>query len=147
MQGKSFLQTAEKLLAHATTEADYRTIIGRSYYAVFLTLREIAFANCDKTSRQKAGIAKSESVGHKPLLAYLRGSDYKPIKRICIDVERLQNGRNKADYNLSKAKFSFHDAEESINTASIVLASLDKIPAIKIGEAMAKYIERMYGKR
>ncbi|MCR4315745.1 MAG: HEPN domain-containing protein [Planctomycetes bacterium] len=147
MPGSGFLDTAKLIIAHGTEDFDYRSVVSRAYYACFLTLRELAFENCDSKIRIKAGIKKSENVGHLSLLSYLNESSDGSVKKTWKFLRELQAKRIESDYKLARKPFTIQNAEDAIAFAEKILELIYKIPAAKIGEAMAKYIERMYGKR
>lgn len=96
MDPKDFLSTARNL-KDSTSESDIRTSIGRSYYSVFLYLRE---------QLKSLGIEKQvypEREAHEFISYSLEFCNIKEGSKIGNKLRSLRQYRKDADYNLSIA--------------------------------------------
>jgi uncharacterized protein (UPF0332 family) len=88
---KDFLGFSDTILASHSTEATYRSAISRSYYAVFLKLREKLRA---KFPSLIVGLGKD----HSTVLNALKEAHY---FNIACKYNELREERGKADYDLN----------------------------------------------
>ena len=122
MNPEEFFKTAEKL-KDSDKESDLRTSIGRSYYAVFLYLREYLF-KLGIVSKRKKGI-------HFFVQACLSNSRVKEAQTLSTELHELEQKRTKADYKLNakitpkEAVDTLRDAQEAVGKFSSSM-TLDK---------------------
>lgn len=139
MDGKLFLGTARFLRSKGSDEAAYRTAVNRAYYACFLEARQVAFDNCDKEARRRAGIANVRGILHQPLQRYLKNSSYRDIQELGEDLASLHANRGDADYNMT-ASLTSEDSENAIDDAQDFLDAFLRIDPAQIGKSMAEDI-------
>lgn len=104
---KGFLDTASKLYDICDTEADYRTIINRAYYAcyAYLDYRFGAVGDTNNTSK------------HQRLINYLINNSNSTVVRIGTILELLFQNRKHADYYLNIARITKENAKKAIESA------------------------------
>jgi uncharacterized protein (UPF0332 family) len=130
MDAKDFLKIAKKLLKY-NSEANWRTSIGRSYYAIFNYLKQ----ECRALSLH----ISSGSAGHGELKNYLQNCGIDDVVDIGSKIGDLYSQRIIADYKLGEeikqntAKLMFEKAQD----ISKRFPSIDK-PSFKAG--VEKYI-------
>jgi uncharacterized protein (UPF0332 family) len=87
-----FLEVAEKL-HNSTAEAERRTSIGRSYYALY---------NQIVAGLGSAGVHFEKDDAHGRLVYYLSRCSPKQAPTLGEDLKTLRNYRNDADYDMKK---------------------------------------------
>jgi len=109
MDAKDFLKIAKKLLRY-NSEANWRTSIGRSYYAIFNYLKQ----ECQTLNLPILGSSK----GHNQLKSYLLGCEIDEVIDIGSKIGDLYSQRIIADYRLEEvveektAKLMFEKAQD-----------------------------------
>lgn len=121
MTGREFLDTARRLTL-LTAEADWRSAVSRTYYALYLECREAlrrwGFVIPQRGSHREVGLRLSVPVN----------VDLNSIAKV---FQRLSSERNRADYDLSRQAI-FLVATPSINLlgdARKAIALLDAVEA------------------
>lgn len=102
---------AGELYTQSANEAAYRTIIGRSYYAVHLCAKD------------HANITNSSGSIHKEVIEYFQTRD----RRVFRQITDLKNLRSKADYKLIET-VEKREAGESLRLAKEILKTLKYLP-------------------
>ncbi|MCR4317245.1 MAG: HEPN domain-containing protein [Planctomycetes bacterium] len=143
MKGEQFLESARLLVGSAGCEAGYRSAVSRSYYAAFLELHEIAFRNCIREVRLRAGIRNIKGIRHNSILDYLTRSTDAQVKAIGRKLANLQQARIDADYDLT-IRFDQTDAQIAIASSESILASIVSTSSRKFGEAMESFIGNVF---
>ncbi len=143
MDGKLFLVTARFLRSKGSDEAAYRTAVSRAYYACFLEARQVAFDNCDKEARRKAGIRNVRGIRHEHLQRYLKNSSCRDIQQRGEDLASLHGNRRDADYNMT-ASLTSEDSQDAIDDAQAFLDAFLRIDPAQIGSSMADQIRLTY---
>lgn len=110
MDPLDFLRIAKKLLNY-DSEANWRTSISRSYYAIYNYLKQ----ECAKLGVE---ISKGPS-GHGDLIRCLRGSELPDAVDIGSKVNDLHSHRIKADYDMAEPI--------TLNTAKLFYRKAEKI--------------------
>jgi hypothetical protein len=120
MDGKSFLDIAKEVI-QGTTEAHWRTVAGRAYYALMLEGRDLLH-------RWGFPLPPRDQVHTFVRLRFIYAAD-PDLKQVGIDLERLCALRNEADYQLAAAgRFaSAVAAHRAIVTAETALSRLQQI--------------------
>ena len=118
-----FLETGQFLLAQGPgSEATFRTVCGRAYYAVYGTMRS-------RLCRAK-GVSPRDLFGragrHGDVINALKLGSAR-FKRVGIQYRRLHIERVKSDYRYTD-RVTSHDAERAIGDAEWVASRLASIP-------------------
>ena len=93
MTGTDFLPVAARL-ANGPTEADWRTAVGRAYYAVFHVARQLL---------EDLGFCVPRADrAHAYMWLRLSNSGDVQVERAAADVQLMRKHRNHADYDLRK---------------------------------------------
>ena len=121
---EDFLAQAEKLLASASTDPDYRLVIGRAYYGAFHAARQF-----EEKLPYRSQAAKAEKTGsHEWLFQCLERPnaqlDYGLVvisKDVGAQLRQLKPLRELADYELGEA-VRVDQAEEAVRAARDIMA-------------------------
>lgn len=105
------LQFAEKLFASAESEAAYRAVASRAYFA--------AFQHAVRHELLRDFSANHSGEDHRALVAHLKKSKDKTLYRLGHQMPRLRALRNHADYKL-EVSFSRDHADEALEFATEV---------------------------
>jgi hypothetical protein len=128
MRGRDFLGPARDLLA-GPTEAHRRAAAGRAYYAAFQEARAAL-------GRWGFVMPPRDNIHSAVRLRFLYASDPE-ARGIGMILEELVQIRNEADYKLN-APDRFRnkkDAEDAVDSADALIATLDAIEAAPIRRA------------
>ena len=115
---ESFLAAAKAFLGSASTEADFRTIAGRAYYAAYGSLR-VRLCRAKGLDPTKLF---DKSGRHVDLVRGISTSSH-GIKRVQIQYQRLLAKRVRADYRYGE-RVTQGDAEMAISDADWVVSHL-----------------------
>ena len=120
MNPKDFFKTAKFLNSHNAPEAHFRTSISRSYYGIYLYLRDYLNSH---------GICKIKSPGqqvHLFVRDVLQNSNSTEGSKLGETLGDLSQLRKDADYDLKKS-FTFEDSEMALCMAQDAISDYDKI--------------------
>lgn len=124
-----FLTIANRFQSSGS-EAERRTAVGRSYYAVY---------NLLIGALSKEGVHFEENADdHRMLVYYLIGSKVREAERAGEALKYLRNSRNDADYDMEKdinvqqSKFTFERANSTVTQ----FQALDSTRIKKLAEAI-----------
>ena len=115
MTARDFLLLANRLLKDAT-EADWRTAVSRGYYAAFHVARELL--------RDLGFSVPMTDRAHKYLAFRLSNCGDATIRSAGVDLDRLRDRRNEADYAL-QLSFSQTAATSEVRLAENIIRALD----------------------
>ncbi len=118
---ENFLEAAKAFLTGAASEAEFRTIVGRAYYAAYGSLRM-------RLCRAK-GVDPDELFGksgrHSKLIRSIENSSH-DIRQVLFSYQRLWVERVHADYDYS-AQMTHDDAKSAVSDAAWVIKQLANI--------------------
>ena len=130
MLWSDFQNTPERL-ARGSTEADWRSAVSRSYYAVFHYFRELFLAHGVDLGRS--------GVSHSNLYIGLLNSGLPPVVAFARRVDDLRTERTVCDYNLG-APIRKGPSQDTVNRGRAIPADfqtlLGQIPAAQIVAAV-----------
>jgi hypothetical protein len=133
MNPLDFLNTATKLLINPT-EADIRSAISRSYYAVFLHVREW-WNTLPKFPRYES------SAAHTKILDGLSNSGIETAELQAQDIRVLLRERRRADYDL-KLHFNLKAGQFALAEARRLINAFDALDKEALREGITRYLER-----
>ena len=107
-----FYQFASELFNQHSSEAAYRTIIGRSYYAAYLCAKDYS-----KVSNASGSV-------HREVIKYFQVRN----KQVYNQMNDLKDLRSKADYKLTET-IQKREASESLRLAKKILSTLNYLPS------------------
>lgn len=123
--GRGFFAVAKRIATGGHTEADWRSISNRCYYAAFRTCQTIA-----EQKGYRSEVGRSE---HRGLVGFLRGNEDAQLSACGDLLERLRTVREMSDYgtlggvNRGHAQVALEDAEEIIEEKLIeIMPDLDE---------------------
>ena len=114
---REYLTTANALLNQARTEAEYRTIAGRAYYAVYGIIRREV---CDAAGYNPFG----NDGKHGQLLDRMTRIGNSPLKRAAPHLKHLRDLRVRSDYTYLESSVSRADADKAVKVADAVFDDL-----------------------
>lgn len=133
MNGRDFLPVATRLAA-ASTEADWRTAVGRAYYAAFHVARRL-FTDL-------RFLVPRADRAHQYLVFRLSNCGEPPVEQAGRDLETLRRLRNRADYDESPP-LTQAQAAAAVRLADDIIRVLDDArpdpPRTRIRDAMIAY--------
>ena len=141
MNPAEFLHTAQDL-TNGTRESDYRSSISRSYYAVFLSLREFLDQN---------GLKKTKSPNlqaHEFVEQCLEWCEIKAGIKVATILNQLKKHRKFSDYDLHIAISQqdssdvFQKAHKAISDFSIAVSEMPDDDLGMLIENAKKYAEK-----
>jgi uncharacterized protein (UPF0332 family) len=115
MNWRDFLPLATRLAA-GTTEADWRTAVGRAYYAAFHIARRL-FAGLSFT------VPRADRA-HQDLVFRLSNSGESAVEQAGRDLETLRRLRNRADYDETPV-LTQPQAAAAVQIADGIIQTLD----------------------
>jgi uncharacterized protein (UPF0332 family) len=132
MTGRDFLPLATRL-AGGPTEAEWRTSVGRSYYAAFHEVRHL-FANLGFT------VPKGEQA-HAYLWLRLSNCGDTQVEQTGVDLSDLRRRRNQADYDLQRKLLQTQAAALAVLAEQIIhtLDALTPAARTQVTDAMKVY--------
>jgi hypothetical protein len=131
MRGRDFLQSAARLAA-MNSESDWRTSIGRSYYALYLECRE---------ALRRWGFPIPSRSSHREVAQRLSFPNNVDLAILSKTFQDVSAKRNKADYELAanplfqNSTSSIHSTTEA-RTAIALLDALESDP-VRLAAAIA----------
>ena len=130
MNGADFLDVAKRL-EDSPSEAERRTSIGRSYYALYNVL--VALLSSQGVFFHRQGR------DHQLLLSYLVKAHHSEATMVAQTLRDLRTARNDADYRMD----AFVGAETSLLTSRLARTEMDRLNALSPSdrEAMARGIK------
>jgi uncharacterized protein (UPF0332 family) len=140
IRATDFLKTA-KFLSNSQNEWDTRTSISRSYYAVFLEVREFVIKKCSSGK-------DFPSDKHGAINRCLIGCTDKSWRKIALNLGTLRQNRTDADYKIDKF-FNQKNSETAIAIADKLLidyqANLENSTLVQdFREAIKKEFQSRY---
>ena len=134
MNPLDFLDTAARLLAIDTpTEADVRTAISRSYYAVFHHVLSWWKRN-DRFPDYK-------DRGHAKIQMTLFNAGIPAARDFSKSLRRLNHHRREADYELA-INFNLRRGQSAFDLARRAIADFDAIDKITLSEGIGDYLRK-----
>ena len=115
MNFRDFLRVAQGLSA-GKTEAEWRSAISRSYYALFHVASELLMILGFRVPRMDRG--------HAFLWLRLSNSSNPDVSQAGRDLNKLRSDRNTADYD-QRASISQTDAEDAWKIAQLAISVFD----------------------
>jgi uncharacterized protein (UPF0332 family) len=97
MRPEEFLSLAQRLVAHGTEAADFRTAVSRAYYAAY----HAAFVELERLGC----VLRTDRGGHKDVLDFLDNSGVGDLQEISTKLANLHGARREADYRLHEPRF------------------------------------------
>lgn len=143
MDASEFLGTARDLLSSAKREGDLRSCISRAYYSVYHTAFAAIREGVNRGLRLRAGISSKKGIGHEELIRCLKNANNVEVQEAGDELFNLKAARVRADYNLRRS-FDRLQAQEALEDASDLCATIDGLTARRIGEAIAPYLKKIY---
>ncbi len=135
MHPLDFLDTAAKLLTSRATEANIRTAISRSYYAVLLYVREWWEASGFKRYKDASAHTKiREGLLHAGI------PEAEPRGR---DMMNLYRNRRGADYDLT-LRFKLKDGQEALERARRCINAFDAMDKTRLENGVRDYLRRTH---
>ena len=134
MNNLDFLDTAEKLMeADNPTEADIRTAISRSYYAVYHHVLLWWKSN--------EGFPDYKDRGHAKIQMALHNAGTSDIRDFSNNLKNLNTGRRKADYEL-EVSFDLLEGQRILDLAHNAIAIFDAIDKVALQEGIEDYLRK-----
>ncbi len=132
MEGKEFLEVAERL-SNSNHEADRRTSVSRSYYAMFNHIKsflkpKITFTNTPED--------------HRKIYYYFHNCGVEEAEDIASGLNVLRQKRNDADYNMNATGFDSKNCALLYLKAKISINKFDKIDRRALLEGIKEYIRK-----
>ena len=118
--GEQFLAIARQILRDAATEAMYRTVVNRCYYAAYRYLLDHPCTAGFERTRERSA--------HRQLIEFLADSDIAALQRASVLLRYLHHWRIDADYSPLGGPWRAI-AEDCVATAEEI-----------IGDALAEYV-------
>ena len=130
MEGKDFLEVANRLFKSAH-EADRRTSVSRSYYAVF---------NHVKTVLESFGITlSSDASTHQKICQYLRNSGLDEAEGAAQNLSSLRTTRNDADYDMKASVFDNKNCLLWYKKAELCIDSFNGVDKKELRKGIIEY--------
>ena len=146
MQPLDFLQTAEYLWRTGAGEADWRSSISRSYYALYWMISDQMLKDIPRILLQSASLCRKDHIVHERLQLMLRGSGDDKIKSFGEHLNGLRLARIDADYQLCKL-ISKARAEREFGNATALRDELHVYGVPKLVKAIWQELEETYGRQ
>ncbi|MCY3023234.1 MAG: hypothetical protein NTW87_30015 [Planctomycetota bacterium] len=145
MQPLEFLHTAEDLWRNGIREADWRSSISRSYYAVYWMIGEEFLKTMPLILLQSVSLArKKDHLVHEKLPMVLKGSSDAKIQELGEALENLRLARVKADYHLASA-ISQVKAEDEYGNATDLRDELQKYGVLNLATVVQRDLQTVHG--
>jgi hypothetical protein len=124
MRGRDFLDTASRL-TRMNAESDWRSAIGRAYYALYLECRD---------ALRRWGFAIPPRSSHRDVYQHISFPNNVDLARIAKAFSNLSSVRNRADYDLAPhwmfaSSAATIDAVREARDAITLLDAIDADPA------------------
>ena len=134
MNHLDFLNTAERLMAtDSPTEADIRSAISRSYYAVYHHVLLWWKSNNELPDYKDRGHAKIQMA--------LSNAGIPDAKRFSRYMADLNIDRRKADYELALS-FNLEKGQAALNLARRAIAAFDGLDKTALSEGVLNYLRK-----
>jgi uncharacterized protein (UPF0332 family) len=129
-----FIDTAEKLLiTDAPTEADIRSAISRSYYAVF--------HHTLLWWKSNAPFPNYKDRAHVKVQMALFNAGIPAAKDFSKDLRLLSNDRRKADYELT-LKYDLANGQTTLDRARLAIAAFDALDKTALADGVEDYLRK-----
>lgn len=134
MNHLDFLDTATRLMARdAPTEADIRSAISRSYYAVYHHVLAWWKSNNRFPNYRDRGHAKIQ-------IAFFN-TEIPAAKDFSIALKTLNNHRQEADYELT-IRFNLKRGQTIVDLAHRTIATFNDLDKTTLSEGILNYLQR-----
>jgi uncharacterized protein (UPF0332 family) len=130
MEGKDFLEVANRLFKSAH-EADRRTSVSRSYYAVF---------NHVKTAFESFNVTlSSDASAHQKICHYLRNSGLDEAEDLAQVISDLRIKRGDADYDMKASGFDNKNCLLWYKKAELCIDSFNGVDKKELRKGIIEY--------
>jgi len=134
MNPLDFLDTATRLIATANpTEADIRSAISRSYYAVYHYVLSWWKSN--------ARFPDFKDRGHAKIQIALLNAGIPTVKDFSRDVKELNENRRKADYELGM-RFELENGRTILDLAHRSIVVFNALDKVALAEGVSNYLRK-----
>ena len=134
MNHLDFLDTATRLMARdVPTEADIRTVVGRSYYAVYHHVLS--------WWRDNESFPHYRDRGHAKIQMAFFNAGIPDARDFSTILRTLNRHRREADYELA-IYFNLEDGQSILNLAHNAIAAFDGLDKTALSEGMLNYLQR-----
>jgi len=131
MDPKAFLGVAERL-RDSNNEAECRTSVGRSYYALYNAVIGIL--------KSKGVVFRETPQDHQSLVDYMTRVGSRIVGPVALTLKNLRTERNVADYNMSRS-FDAKKSNLQYRLAKDTLDDFEKIPVTDLESLVARMKE------
>jgi len=136
MNHLDFLNTAEKLIStNSATEADIRSAISRSYYAVYHHV-----LSWWKSNRR---FPDYKDRGHAKIQMAIFNAGIPAVRVFSNDLRRLNQDRRKADYEL-EIPFDLRNGQRILTRARCAIADFDAINKSDLSDGIEDYLRKTH---
>ena len=136
-----FLGTAQRLLTGSPTEADGRTAVSRSYYAVYGVMCSVLRSKIPEGFLRRR-FSRRDYVHHKPLRQCLSEGPDEDVKDIAKEFDHLWDARVVADYKLDRT-WEIDRASKELGNAADLLDDIDAVGEGKIARHVSSYLQKL----
>lgn len=134
MNHLDFLDTAARLMARdVPTEADIRSAISRSYYAVY----HHVLAWWENSNR----FPNYRDRGHAKIQIAFFNAEIPAAKDFSIALKTLNAHRQEADYELT-IRFNLKRGQRIVDLAHRTIAAFDRLDKTALSEGILNYLQR-----
>ena len=134
MNHLDFLDTAARLMVrHAPTEADIRTVVSRSYYAVYHHVLS--------WWRDHEPFPDYRDRGHAKIQMAFFNAGLPDARDFSTILRTLNRHRREADYELA-IYFDLEDGQSILNLARNAIAAFDGLDKTALSEEILNYLQR-----
>ena len=139
MDPKDFLLTAHDLIASHRREADLRSAVSRSYYAVYLLIACAVKSDIPLALRQQRSLGDKERVPHDRLAKILKECGHDRLEGIGTLLSNLKAGRVESDYHPDKV-VDLRRAKKHLATAQRVCERIETIGLTTLTAVLRIYL-------
>ncbi len=133
MNPLDFLDTAERLIANNPTEADIRSAISRSYYAVYHLMLS--------WWRSNDPFPDYKDRGHAKIQMALWNVGISAVKAFSVELKLLNGDWRKADYELA-VTFDVESGRTILERARLAISTFDGLDKIALSEGIEDYLRK-----
>jgi len=134
MDPRDFLHLAKKLCS-GNTEAERRTAVSRSYYAVYNLMA--------KFFRDKDIPVPLAAEGHEKVSQYVNNSGIPEAAKLSGAIGNLRGARNDADYELDQIDFNHKISALWVAEAQRLISIFEKCDREKLTHGVRTYLTRI----
>ena len=138
MDPKDFLLTAHDLIASHRREADLRSAVSRSYYAVYLLIARAVKSDIPLALRQQCSLGDKRRVPHDRLVGVLKDCAHDKLEGIGTLLSNLKAGREESDYYPDKV-VDLKRAEKHLAMARRVCERIESIGLTTLTAVLRTY--------